>query len=147
MNYAVGHAFNTNDIFYKLDKKKLSSITSKLSQEITGDAHKDTLIGKIFKESIKVVLNDIIENNVTFQLPLGKSDIHVLRVDGEDFKKARRKGKWKDVDFLASFFSGYQLVLNMYNKDGGVTRTKLIYVDKELKNKLTQNTNNGKQYC
>jgi len=35
----------------------------------------------------------------------------------------------------------------MYNKDGGVTRTKLIYVDKELKNKLTQNTNNGKQYC
>jgi hypothetical protein len=29
----------------------------------------------------------------------------------------------------------------MYNKDGGVTRTKPIYVDKKLKNKLTNYTN------
>lgn len=146
MNYAVGHAFNTNDLFFKFKKDKLN-ITSELCQNLVGDAHKDALIRKIFKESVKVILEDIIDNNVTFQLPLGKSDIHVLRTEGEDFSKARKKGKWRDVDFLASYFSGYQLVLNMYSKNGGITRTKLIYLDKNLKNKLTQNTNNGKQYC
>jgi hypothetical protein len=35
----------------------------------------------------------------------------------------------------------------MYNKDGGVTRTKPIYVDNKLKDKLTKYTNQGKQYC
>jgi hypothetical protein len=65
----------------------------------------------------------------------------VQRTTGDDFAAARRNGKWQDVDFLESYFSGYQLVLNMYNKDGGVTRTKPIYVDKKLKNKLTNYTN------
>lgn len=146
MNYATGHAYNTKDLFFKFNKNKLS-ITSELSQNLVGDAHKDVLIKKIFKESVKVILEDIIDNNITFQLPLGKSDIHILRIEGDDFSKARKKGKWKDVDFLVSYFSGYQPVLNMYNKNGGITRQKPIYLDKKLKNKLTEYTNQGKQYC
>jgi len=39
------------------------------------------------------------------------------------------------------------MVLNMYDKDGGVTRTKPIYLDKKRKNRITELTNNGKQYC
>ena len=33
----------------------------------------------------------------------------MARTYGEDFKAARRNGKWQDVDFLASNFSGYSL--------------------------------------
>jgi len=60
---------------------------------------------------------------------------------------ARRNGKWQDVDFLNSYFSGYQLTLNMYNKEGKPVRIKPIYLDNKLKNKLTEYTNQGKQYC
>lgn len=148
MNYATGHAFNLSEMFDNFNIKKLKA-NYKLSKEICNSLSKKDLASKVFKESVKIILEDIIDNNVTFQLPTGgrKSDIHVKRTSGEDFKKARRKGKWKEVDFLASFFSGYELTLNMYNKDGGVTRSKPIYVDKNLKNKLTEYTNNGKQYC
>lgn len=148
MNYALGHAFNLHEMFMNFDKSKLK-MTSELCQQVNGDPHKDKLIEKIFRECLKEVLNDIIDNNVTFELPTGarRADIHVQRTSGDDFAAARRNGKWQDIDFLESYFSGYQLVLNMYNKDGGVTRTKPIYVDKKLKNKLTNYTNQGKQYC
>ena len=148
MNYSTGHAFNLQEMFQNFDTKKLKA-DYKVSKKACNSLSKTDLATKVFKESVKIILNDIIDNNVTFQLPTGgrKSDIHVKRTEGEEFKQARRKGKWRDVDFLASFFSGYQLVLNMYNKDGGVTRSKPIYVDKNLKNKLTEYTNNGKQYC
>ena len=42
-------------------------------------------------------------------------------------------------------FSGNQLVLEM--KRRGRERIKPIYVNKKLKNKLTEYTNSGKQYC
>jgi hypothetical protein len=29
------------------------------------------------------------------------------RTTGEDFKKAFKRGKWRDVDFITSNFSGY----------------------------------------
>jgi hypothetical protein len=35
------------------------------------------------------------------------------RTQGDKFKKAFKNGKWRDVDFIASNFSGYQLVLEM----------------------------------
>ena len=50
----------------------------------------------------------------------------------------------QDVDFFASHFSGNELVLEMYGT--GRCRTKTIYVDKDIKDKITENTNNGVQY-
>jgi len=40
---------------------------------------------------MEIIFNDIIENNVTFELPTSsrKSDIHMLRVTGDDFAQAR----------------------------------------------------------
>jgi hypothetical protein len=54
------------------------------------------LIEKIFRECLKEVLNDIIDNNITFELPTGsrRADIHVQRTSGDDFAAARRNGKW-----------------------------------------------------
>ncbi len=91
-----------------------------------------------------MVLNDIIDNNDTFELPVGsrKAHIHMKRTKGEDFKLARRHGKWREVDFLSSLFSGYELSLTMEGK--GIPRSKTIYVDKKLKNKIIKNTNEGK---
>jgi hypothetical protein len=67
------------------------------------------------------------------------------RMTGDQFKALRKGGKWKDVDYLKSFFTGYQLGLFMYGNR--TPRVKSIYVNKELRNKITENTNNGKQYC
>lgn len=146
MNYAVGHSFNVDEMFMNFPYKKLK-LTCEDCKRINGNKDRDALVKKIFRDSVKVILNDIIDNNVTFKLPTNKgiADIHVRRTYGEDFKKARKRGKWKNVDFLSSNFSGNELVLSM--KHNVFSKEKIIYVDKNLKSKITENTNNGMQYC
>lgn len=116
-------------------------------QEITGyTGHREEIVQQIFKESVKLVINDIIDNNVTFVFPGNRGTIHMNRITGEDFVAARQNGKFQEIDFISSFFSGYQLTMTMLKKNGEPARTKPIYVDKKLKNKIIENTNNGKQY-
>ena len=146
MNYAVGHSFNMDEMFMNFPYKKLQ-LTCEDCKSINKKRDRDVLVKKIFRDCVKVILNDIIDNNVTFILPTnrGEADIHVRRTHGENFKKARKRGKWKNVDFLSSNFSGNELVLNMKHKV--FIKEKVIYVDNKLKSKITKNTNSGMQYC
>jgi hypothetical protein len=65
------------------------------------------------------------------------------RITGDKFSACRRNGKFKEIDFLQSFFTGYEIEFNMYKK-GGLKRSKTVYVDPKLKQKIIDNTNNGK---
>ena len=148
MNYATGCAFNLDEMLINLDKSKLN-MTSDLCEKINGDKHKNTLIKQICMEGMKLILDDIIDNNITFELPTGssrKTQMRMGRISGEDFSKVRRKGKFADVDFLTSNFSGYQIILEMLYKDGRPQRKRNIYVDKNRKDRITEYTNQGKQY-
>lgn len=146
MNYAVGHSFNMDEMFMNFPYKKLQ-LTCEDCKRINKKRDRDVLVKKIFRDCVKVILNDIIDNNVTFILPTnrGEADIHVRRTHGENFKKATKRGKWKNVDILSSNFSGNELVLNMKHKV--FIKEKVIYVDNKLKSKITKNTNSGMQYC
>ena len=147
MNLALGHAFSLKHIFDNFNYKKLKA-DGKKCKEVTGDVNRDSLVYKIFMASVEMVFNDIIDNNVTFLLPTGsrKADIHIKRYAYEDFAKGRQAGKWADIDYLSSRFSGYQMVLAMYNREGKPVREKPIYLDKYLNKKLSNNINAGKQY-
>lgn len=143
---ATGAAFNLSEIFMTFDMSKLK-VSQKECIKLTHDTHKKSLVFKIFKDCVKLVLDDCIDNNITFELPTGsrKSSIYVKRYSGEDFKRLRQMGKFKNVDFLSSMFSGNQVVLKMGGN--GRERIKPIYVNKEMTDRLTEYTNKGKQYC
>lgn len=144
--YALGCAFTTKDILTNFPYKTLQS-TCALCKSITGDNHRNILAGKIFKESVKIILLDVIQNNVTFWLPLTggkKCNIHMRRVSGEEFKNLRRGGKWKDIDILKSMFSGYQISLFMLGNR--TPRIKSIYLSKDLQNIISNKTNQGMTY-
>lgn len=146
MNWSLGCAFSTNELFMNFPYKSLS-IDCKQCKAITGNNHRDVLVKRVFKESLKLVINDIIENNITFWLPLTgnrKCNIHMRRMQGSDFKNLRRGGKWKDVDIIRSMFSGYDIGFYMLGKR--TPRVKTIYLNKELRDKITNYTNQGKQY-
>ena len=145
MNYSTGCAFNTDEMFMNFPYKKLK-ITCEDCKKINGNPHRDILVKQIFRECFIVVINDVIDNNITFWLPTGakKCNIHMQRIRGNDFKNLRRAGKWRNVDILESNFTGYQLGFYMYGKT--LPRIKNIYVNKELREKITENTNKGMQY-
>lgn len=145
MNYATGYALNIHDIFSNFDCSKLK-LTSKECEKLIGNRHRENIAKDIFKSAIKLVLDDIINNNVTFLLPTRskKAELYMKRFNKDQFSKARRYGKWSDVDFLSSNFSSYQMSFKF--QSAGVIREKLVYLDPVNKKKITNNTNNGKQY-
>lgn len=145
MNYATGCAFNLREIFMNFPYKKLE-LTCNDCLKINGNSHRDILVKQVFRECFKLVINDIIDNNITFNLPTGarKCDIHMKRVRGNAFKNLRKAGKWKDIDIVESNFTGYELGFYMYGKTS--PRIKTIYVNNFYKERITQNTNKGMQY-
>ena len=145
MKYAVGYAVCLKDLFKTFDFKKLN-ISSKVCQKIVGNRHKEVLADQVMKSCIKLVIDDVIDNNATFHLPTKKrtAEIKIRPISEENFAKARKNGKWQDVDFLASNFTGYQMVFRFTQQQ--ISIEKPIYLDPSNKDRITEYTNNGKQY-
>lgn len=147
-HYALGWACNLNDIFVRFPYEKCKNLikkyrTKKLQRQ---------KIKQVFRTGAEVILNDIIENNATFQLPtLGYygGEIHFEPVTGSEFERLRAKGKFSNIDFLETIFTGYQLYLFLHGKrDNFLARRKYpIYISNFYKDKLADYANSGKTYC
>lgn len=146
MNYALGYAFNSDDLFYNFKSNKLRIDCVSLNY-LYNDPHKLELSKKIFRDCCKIIINDIIDNDVEFQLPTGsrKSSIMMRIIDKQNFVEARQNGAFKNIDFLESGFTGYQLTLYMYGYER-TWRTKRIYLNPELNKKIENYVNFGKTY-
>ena len=145
---AIGWACNLNDIFVRFPYEKYKSLMSKFKTKLL----RRQKIKQVFREGIQQILQDIVENNVTFKIQgIGYygGEIHMEAVTGSEFEEARKNGKFADVDFLESLFTGYQMYLYIHGKrDDFLHRRKYpVYVSSFLKHKLTEYTNQGKVYC
>lgn len=146
-SYALGHAFSARDLFTNFNVDKLK-MTPEQCKAVYSDGSKRDFSTSIFLYSVRLVLNDIIDNGIQFKLPgIGRTQsyLEMHRTEGEEFKKAFKNGKWRDVDFITSNFSGYQLQFRIAGTKRA-ERIKPVYVDPNLKNKITEYTNQGKQY-
>lgn len=147
-HYALGWACNLNDIFVRFPYEKCKSLIENYRTKV----ERRKKIKQVFRTGVEIIINDIIENNATFQVPsLGYygGEIHYEAVKGEDFKKLRAKGKFSGIDFLETLFTGYQLYLFLHGKrDNFLARRKYpIYISKFLKQKMENLVNQGKTYC
>lgn len=143
----MGHAFSTQDLFHNFPIKKLKMDYDTV-KKIYSDGDKRSLSASIFNKGMQLIIEDIIENNVHFLLPtLGSTEayLHMDKTSGESFKRAVKRGKWKDVDFLTSNFTGYQLALSVKSKKRP-EKKKSIYLGYKHKDRITELTNEGKRY-
>ena len=145
--FAMGHTFSAKDIFHNfpINKLKMDYDTVK---KIYSDGDKRSLSASIFTKGMQLIIEDIIENNVHFLLPtLGSTEsyMYMKKTTGKDFKNAFKRGKWRDVDFLASNFTGYQLAMSVKSTKRP-EKEKLIYLGYKHKDRITELTNEGKRY-
>ena len=146
IRYSLGCAFTTTNLFDNFPYSKLQ-ISCEQCKEAIGDNHRQILVKKIFRVSLKLVIQDIIERNVTFWFPLTgnkKCNMHMKRVTGKDFQRLRRAGKWGDIDIVTSNFSGYEI--GFYMLGNRTPRIKTVYVDRQSRDLISKYTNEGKQY-
>lgn len=145
--FAMGHTFTAKDLFHNFPINKLK-MDYDVVRKIYSDGDKRSLSASIFNKGLQLIVEDIIENNTHFLLPtLGSSEayLYMNKTSGNDFKKAFKRGKWRDVDFLTSNFTGYQLALSVKSKKRP-EKKKLIYLGYKHKDRITELTNEGKRY-
>ena len=144
--YSLGCAFTVSNMFDNFPYSELK-INCKQCKEAIGDNHKQVLVQHVFKACFTLVVEDIIERNVTFWFPMSgirACNMHMKRVMGKSFQRLRQAGKWEDVDIFKSNFAGYEIGFYMLGKR--TPRIKTVYVNKATKARITKYTNEGKQY-
>lgn len=145
--FAMGHTFSSRELFHNFPINKLK-IDYDTVKQIYSDGDKRSLSASIFARGMQLIVEDIIENNVHFLLPTAGSNeayLYMNKTSGADFKKAVKRGKWRDVDFLTSNFTGYQLALSVKSKKRP-EKIKPIYLGYKHKDRITELTNEGKRY-
>ena len=146
-NFAMGHTFSASEIFHNFPINKLK-MTYDDVKKIYSDGDKRSLSAYIFTKGMQLIIEDIIENNIYFLLPNAGSNeayLYMNKLQGADFKNAFKKGKWRDIDFLTSNFTGYQLSLLVKSKKRPA-KEKPIYLGYKHKDRITELTNEGKRY-
>ena len=145
--FAMGHTFSSQEIFHNFPIQKLKMDYDTV-KKIYSDGDKRSLSASIFTKGMQLIIEDIIENNVHFLLPtLGSNEAYLYmdKTQGNDFKKAFKKGKWNVVDFLTSNFTVYQLALSVKSAKRP-EKIKHIYLGYKHKDRITELTNEGKRY-
>ena len=145
---AIGWACNLNDIFVRFPYEKCKSLIERFKTKQL----RRQKVKEVFREGVQQILEDIVENNVTFKIQgIGYQggELHMEAITGSEFEKVRQYGKFDKVDFLQSLFTGYQMYLYIHGKrDNFLHRRKFpVYVNTFLRDKITQYTNEGKVYC
>lgn len=85
----MGHSFTCHDIFMNFPVRKLK-MTPEQCKEVYSDGSKRDLAASIWMSSVRLIIDDIIENNTQFKLPgMGRTQsyIQMKRTEGDDFKK------------------------------------------------------------
>lgn len=143
--WPLGWACNLNDIFVRFPYEKCKSLIAKTK------ALKRQKVKQVFRECINQILTDITINNDTFVSPKMKyygGELHMEPIMGKEFMDLRKKGKFSQVDFLESNFTGYQMYLYIKGKrDNFLSRRKFpVYVSKFFRDNINKRTNAGKSY-
>lgn len=140
-------AFSAKELFYGY--KKTISLTQYKAMGYKSRDEKEEILGNVFTDFIFFIIKNIILYNITFKFPSvgGFADIHMRTIEGEEFKKYRQKGKYLDINFLASNFKAYRPTLYRYDRqDSTKFWTTDIILDKNFQKELTQLINQEKQY-
>ena len=141
----LDYCFTPKDLFSERQLKNFGISQKQLEQ--SGYNAKRALCAAIIAYLMRLIILDIIENNVTFEFPLlanRKASIYVKCFYGEKFSELYAKGAFSGIDFLASGFKGYHLYMSWWRRN--TFREKPIYIGGSLKQKFLDNINNGKQY-
>lgn len=146
MRYALGYAWKLPELYENFKTDKLIADIYSLKQVYSANSKRDFCC-KVLRSCLKIIVDDIIENDVEFQLPTGsrKTSIRMRTYRDVDFQTARQHGKFMDVDFLNSNFTANQLQLYMYGHRN-IPKIRPIYVNKDIKDRITQYSNQARIY-
>lgn len=144
LSLATRSCLNVPDMFKRFPYEKL-----KTNPEILGGSYgKRKLVKDVFTSFFNMVVDDIIDNQITFEFPLYTDEhsyLNIKPITGEKFKKIYTAGSWPGLDFLKTNFTGYRMYFSYVN-GGHECKDKEIVLPKVKTKRIIENANNGKVY-
>ena len=131
-----------DDLYMGIDIEKLGKIPGKIKQN-TKKLRK--YLGNIYMELMDLVIDDIIENNVTFRLTLmidRRGTLQIRPIQGDGFKVLMQNGSFEGLDFLKTDFTGYRL----FYYSPKINKDIQVALDKKNKNRIIEKVNAGMKY-
>lgn len=143
---ALGYAYRLRDLFIRFPFEKLKFDGGSF-KEIFKVKERCVICARILGYCLTLIINDIIDNNITFIFPTGKkyAELCMVRTSKEDFARIRKAGYDQDVDFLETNFTTYRMQFRWMGSK--IMHTKPCYFNKSIKAKMIENINNGMVYC
>ena len=105
----------------------------------------DDALSAPFKYCLGLIFNRILDEKVRFKIP-GRNDAYIdfEIVSGEKFETQRQNGRFSEIDFIESDFTGY--FLTYYFQTKAYQKAMPIYIGGELKKKFLEGINSGVKY-
>jgi hypothetical protein len=92
-----------------------------------------------------LILNYILDNKVRFIIPrVAESYIDFEIVQGDLFEKHKQNGRFSEIDFIESDFTGY--ALRYFYKSSKYQKSYPIHIGGDLKKKFLKNINSGEKH-
>lgn len=145
MRMLFNHGLTISELYTNTPKKVIDRkwrwfVAQYGSTSSYGDAISDP-----FKYCLGLVFNYILEEKKRFKIPYVKeSYIDFEIVTDGDFIEQRQKGRFSEIDFINSDFTGYGI--NYYYQGKNYQLFRPIYVGSDLKRKFIGDINSGVKF-
>lgn len=144
MRLFFNHGLSASEIFTNVPKRVTDKnwrwfITRYGHTACFGEALADP-----FKYSFALAFHKILTEKIRFRVPYASSYIDFEIVTGEKFEQHCQNGRFQNIDFISSDFTGY--ALNYFYTNNHYQKTLPIFVGSELKKNFIDRINDGEKF-
>lgn len=145
MRILFNHGLTAEELFTNTPQSVINRKWRWFLKRYGSSSSYEDAIADPFKYGFGLILHYIIENRVRFIIPnVPESYIDFEIVTGDMFEKQKQDGRFGEIDFIESDFTGY--ALRYYFKTKAYQKAYPIYIGGELKKKFLTGINSGVKY-
>lgn len=145
MRILFNHGLTPEDLYTNAPKKIIDRKWRWFIKHYGSTTSYEDAISDPFKYTIGLVLNRVLDERVRFKLPVNCDayfDFEII--NGDRFELQRQNGRFQEIDFIESDFTGYSL--RYYFKAKAYQKHYPIYLGGDLKQKFLSGINSGIKY-
>lgn len=145
MRMLFNHGLNPAELYSNTPKKIIDRKWRWFIKHYGATSSYENAIADPFKYCFGLIMNRVLDDKVRFKIPVrSEAYIDFEIVHGDKFEKHRQNGRFQNIDFIESDFTGY--ALRYYFKAKAYQKSYPIYLGSQLKQKFLEGINSGEKY-
>lgn len=145
MRILFNHGLTAGELYTNTPKKIIDKKWRWMISHYGWTETYEDAIADPFKYSFSLIINKILNERVRFKIPVTtEAYIDFEIVTGDKFEQHRQNGRFSEIDFIESDFTGY--FLNYFYKTKAYKKSMPIYLGGNLKKKFLDGINSGIKY-